>query len=195
MENNRIELVGKVCKNFKFEYSAYGENFYSLIVEVERTSGVYDTIRTICSDRIIDVHGDLTGQFVSVTGSIRTYNKHDGDKSHLIVNVFVDELYVIYDECMGENDVFIEGYICKKSEKRTTPLGRTITDFTLATHHNCGKSYYIPTIAWGRNAAYVDKLNIGDHVKITGRLQSRNYEKNGTQTAYELSVQTIEIVE
>lgn len=39
------------------------------------------------------------------------------------------------------------------------------------------KSDYIPCIAWGRNARFVAKLNVGDRIKIWGRTQSRTYQK------------------
>ena len=40
-----------------------------------------------------------------------------------------------------------------------------------------GKSDYIPCIAWGRNAQYAARFGVGDRISLTGRLQSREYQK------------------
>lgn len=39
------------------------------------------------------------------------------------------------------------------------------------------KSDYIPCIAWGRNAAYAESLDVGTKLMLEGRLQSREYKK------------------
>jgi single-stranded DNA-binding protein len=56
------------------------------------------------------------------------------------------------------------------------------------------KSDYIPCIAWGRNAVYAGGLSVGTKIRVSGRMQSREYKKrleNGelvTKTAYEVSI-------
>ncbi|MBQ9604726.1 MAG: single-stranded DNA-binding protein, partial [Firmicutes bacterium] len=61
-------------------------------------------------------------------------------------------------------------------------------------------SDYIPCICWGRNAVFADSLNIGDNIKISGRMQSRVYQKKLSETeiiektAYEVSVSKIELL-
>ena len=63
------------------------------------------------------------------------------------------------------------------------------------------KSDYIPVIAWGRNARYAKTLDVGDNVRVWGRIQSRNYQKRIsedeviTKTAYEVSVNRMELAE
>lgn len=195
MENNKIELLGKVSKSFEFEYDAYGENFYSLVLDVERTSGVTDKLKLICSDKIINVNNDITDEYIYVSGSIRTRN-NDG---HLIINVFVDDLDVLYDnKLICENNVILEGFICKKADScRNTPLGRVIFDQSLAVNRRYNKSDYLPLVYWGRNAKFIEDVPVGTKLKVCGRLQSRDYVKqNGeTNTAYEVSVQSVEIME
>jgi single-stranded DNA-binding protein len=64
----------------------------------------------------------------------------------------------------------------------------------VAVNRAYNKSDYIPCIAWGRNARFVKNLNVGDRVAISGRIQSREYQKRysetdvKTMTAYEVSV-------
>ena len=54
---------------------------------------------------------------------------------------------------------------------------------------------------WGRNARFAEKLAVGQHIDIVGRVQSRNYQKRldddtvVTRTAYEVSVGKISIAD
>lgn len=190
MKNNEIELVGKIIEEFTYSHSVGVENFYTTSLCVKRTSGAEDYIKLVCSDKVIDVDSDLTDEYVYIMGSIRTRN----NEKHLEITVFVDELNRLdIEDAVGENYAFIDGYICKKAPIRTTPLGRSIVDLTIAVNRTYGKSDYIPCICWGKTARYVNGLDVGSNIHIYGRLQSRNYIKNNeTKTAYELSVQNVE---
>ena len=71
----------------------------------------------------------------------------------------------------------------------------------IAVNRSYNKSDYIPIIAWGRNARFAKSLKVGNNVRIWGRIQSRNYQKRIsdeetiTKTAYEVSVNRMELVE
>ena len=64
----------------------------------------------------------------------------------------------------------------------------------MAVNRSYNKSDYIPAIAWGRNARFVKNLAVGDKIALSGRIQSREYQKKRedgsfvTMTAYEVSV-------
>lgn len=196
--NNEITLIGKVLTDFKFDHSFYGEDFYEIKIGVVRESGTMDELNLTVSDRIVDISRNLVGKYVSVYGEIRTYNIGNDNDRHLKVTVFAMSLLELNDDdayIIGENSVYISGTICKKNPMRITPLGRQITDIIVAVNRNYGKSDYLPCICWSRNAKFVDELEVGTKVNIWGRLQSRDYIKSdGTMhTAYELSVQNIEI--
>jgi single-stranded DNA-binding protein len=80
-------------------------------------------------------------------------------------------------------------------------LGREIADLLIAVNRSYGKSDYIPCICWGRNARYASGFEVGGHVQVLGRIQSREYlkkiEENEThkRIAYEISVSKIEYLE
>ena len=101
---------------------------------------------------------------------------------------------------MITNEVVLIGYICKKPIYRQTPFGREIADVLLAVNRAYNKSDYIPSIAWGRNARFCQNMEVGTEVKITGRIQSRTYEKkfedgtSETRVAYEVSIASMEVV-
>ena len=101
-------------------------------------------------------------------------------------------------ECEKPNHIFLDGYICKAPVYRKTPLGREIADVLLAVNRPYGKSDYIPCICWGRNARFADGFQVGDHIQLWGRIQSREYQKRigdeefETRIAYEISVSKLE---
>jgi single-stranded DNA-binding protein len=119
----------------------------------------------------------------------------------LVLSVFAREITFLEDEkkIKNPNQIYLNGYICKKPVYRTTPFGREITDILLAVNRPYNKSDYIPSIMWGRNARYSEGLEIGDNIKVWGRIQSRTYQKkleSGeviTKVAYEVSVSKMEV--
>ena len=70
----------------------------------------------------------------------------------------------------------------------------------LAVNRLYNKSDYIPTIAWGRNSRFCKSLEVGDNIRVWGRLQSREYQKKISDTevikkiAYEVSISKMERV-
>ena len=181
----------------------YKEKFYTSNIIVRRLSGVFDSIPVMVSERLIDISKDYTDCTILVTGQFRSYNKHEGDKNRLLLSVFAREIS-FNEEIIEEhnlNDISLDGYICKAPIYRETPLGREITDIMLAVNRPYGKSDYIPCICWGRNARFVGQLEVGAHVRISGRIQSREYQKKledgdvETRTAYEVSASKVDLVE
>lgn len=207
IENNKVTLSGEIVSNFEFSHECYGEGFYTAMLASERLSGQKDIIPIMVSERLVDVKADWTGRFVKVSGQFRSYNKHEGERNHLILSVFVRE-FKEYDldreeplSINDENSISIDGYICKQPNYRETPLGREIADILLAANRPYGKSDYLPCIAWGRNAVYASGLEIGTRLQIEGRIQSREYQKRisddeyETRVAYEVSISKMEMVE
>lgn len=198
---NSIRLSGDIAKEPIFSHEVYGEKFYEFELSVARQSGVDDCLVCIASGIFLDVLD--SNKAVSVMGEIRTRNVHsqDGDKekNHLQIFVFVKNV-TEYDTFCDINDVEIDGYICKPTVYRQTPLGREVGDMIIACNRHYGKCDYIPAISWGRNARRVGDMEVGTHISAIGRLQSREYIKDledGSQirrVAYELSVSRIEEV-
>lgn len=205
IENNKATLSGEIVSNFEFSHDIYGEGFYTAMLASERLSGQKDVIPIMVSERLVDVKADWEGQFVRVSGQFRSYNKHKDGRSHLELSVFAREFEGITDEQMEfefrhDNEISLDGYICKKTTYRKTPLGREITDILLAINRQYGKSDYIPMICWGRNAVYASGLEIGTRLQIEGRIQSREYNKivDGiceSKMAYEVSISKMAVVE
>ncbi|MCL2285059.1 MAG: single-stranded DNA-binding protein [Firmicutes bacterium] len=201
--NNFIGIGGRVMSEFTFSHEIYGEGFYRFDVEVNRLSGAGDILPVTVSERIIDKSIMIPGQPVRISGQIRSYNSYvEADKrNRLVLTVFARDIEISANESdETPNDVYLDGYLCKPAVYRTTPFGREISDLLVAVNRSYNKSDYIPCIAWGRNARYAGKLEVGDRVRLWGRMQSRRYQKrldNGDvleKTAYEVSVSKLEIV-
>ena len=202
IENNQVTIIGEVASGFTFSHEVFGEGFYMVDVLVKRLSSSDDRIPLMISERLIDVEEDYTGEHIMVTGQFRSYNQHEETKNRLVLSVFVREVSFVDEEIDGAktNTILLDGYICKKPIYRKTPLGREIADLLLAVNRPYGKSDYIPCICWGRNARFASGFEIGEHVQILGRIQSREYIKKLTDTetekriAYEVSVSKLECV-
>lgn len=194
--NNLVKLTGMIISEPVFDHESNGEKFYRAFLEVKRLSDTEDVIPLLISERGFDLD-DIVGKRVDVVGQFRSHNWHDGEKKRLILNVFVTELYDSDSE-EDANEIILDGYVTKEPVYRETPKGREIADMLLTVNRDYNKSDYIPCIVWGRNAVYASELPVGAHLKLTGRIQSRNYTKrypNGTEesrTAYEVSVSKIE---
>ena len=118
----------------------------------------------------------------------------------MVLTLFAKELTGDIDQ-ENSNTISLTGFLCKQPIYRTTPFGREICDCLIAVNRAYNKSDYIPCIAWGRNARFVNSLQVGEKVTLLGRIQSRNYTKkheDGTdeiKTAYEISISSISLAE
>lgn len=214
-ENNLVTLGGIVCGEPIFSHEIYGEKYYSIKIAVERLSVNMDIIPITISERFFIEYYPHEGDFVSIIGQYRSYNNYSGVGNKLLLTVFVKEIKCIslasdFDSIedieqisvdINPNQILLNGYICKEPSYRTTPFCREISDILLAVNRSYNKSDYIPCIAWGRNAKFAQTLSIGTNLKVSGRIQSREYQKhiNETETisrtAYEVSVFKMEVVE
>ncbi len=202
IENNQVTIIGEVASEFVFSHEVFGEGFYMVDVLVKRLSNSDDLIPLMISERLIDVQQNYIGEYIMVTGQFRSYNQHEEKKNRLVLSVFVREVSFVEEELDGAktNSILLDGYICKRPIYRKTPLGREIADLLLAVNRPYGKSDYIPCICWGRNARFASGFEVGEHVQVLGRIQSREYIKKLTETeaekriAYEVSVSKLECV-
>lgn len=200
-ENNKISLVGEVISAPKFSHETHNEKFYTVKVDVKRLSGDIDTLEIIISEKLYDIDKIELGIRYYIEGEIRSYNYYvsETERRKLVINIFAKNLSIAEetdDECL--NNFELVGHICKKPIYRKTPFDREISDILLAVNRLYGKSDYLPCIAWGRNAKFASTLEIGDKIKITGRMQSRQYTKKlndneeEKKIAYEMSIITLE---
>lgn len=201
LPNNEVCLNGEIDSNLKFSHEVYGEGFYNFILKTPRLSNIYDFICITISERLFKDLPMRLGDKISVNGQFRSYNNYASEGNRLLLTVFAKDIKEISDEAtQNPNIISLNGYICKEPIYRVTPFGREICDILLAVNRSYNKSDYIPCIAWGRNARFASRLKIGDNIKISGRVQSREYQKKIsdeeiiTKVAYEVSICKMEYI-
>ena len=197
ISNNVVTIVGIVKEKPTYSHEMFGEDFYSVNLIVPRLSDVSDELPVTISERLIIGMNIEQGIQIIVEGQLRSYNKFIDGNNKLILTIFARSISLSDEEIKNPNQIFLDGYICKKPIYRTTPFGREITDMLIAVNRPYNKSDYIPS----RNARYSEKLQVGDRIRVWGRIQSREYQKKiaeeevVTRTAYEVSISKMEIVD
>lgn len=202
--SNAVVLIGEVVSEFTFSHKVCGEGFYTITLAVKRLSEEVDLLPVLVSDRLLDVTCDHRGLILQVIGQYRSYNGVKDGRRYLALQVFAKEIYFLRPDLVNarkSNNITLKGFVCKTPNFRETPLGREITDLLIGVNRDYGKSDYIPCVTWGRNARYAADFEVGAAVDITGRIQSREYQKRlneyavETRVAYEVSVSKINCAE
>lgn len=191
LNNNKVIIAGEIYSELKFSHEVKGEVFYELMLGVKRKSNYLDIIPITISERLMLNEKFELGQKICIKGQFRSKNNEVKDgKSKLILTVFAREIENYIEDI---NQIEVNGIICKTPIYRITPLEREIADTIVAVNRAYNKSDYLPCIAWGRNAKYINSLKVGDTICFDGRIQSREYEKKledkiETRIAYEISI-------
>ena len=201
-ENNTVVIAGTITEGCVFSHEVYGEGFYTFRISSERLSDRADILPVTVSERLIDKELLQVGVKVDITGQLRSYNNYNSKKNRLVLTVFAREIRLMEkEEEKNENQIFLNGFICKAPIYRKTPFGREISDILVAVNRAYNKSDYIPCICWGRNARYASNFQVGSRCLVWGRIQSREYMKKISEeemerrVAYEVSVSKLELVE
>lgn len=192
---NCINLHGVVGADPAPSHSNHGVEFLVFPLVICRLSGTEDRVNVVVSQQVLEQCGGVyAGQEMTVQGEVRTFNNRSGQGSRLIISVFARSLWRQIGE--DENRLELSGTLCKLPVLRGTPLGRTICDMILAVNRKYGRADYLPCIAWGSLAHRCAERSIGERVHLTGRLQSRIYQKliegeMRDHTAFEVSVMSL----
>ena len=210
---NQVYLTGVLAEDFKFSHEVNGRKFYKSKIKCERLSGESDVIPIMVLRKMVrDIdRKSYLGYYVEVEGEYRSFNEFDGEKTHLILDVMVSMIHLIQNEEnvrfeLNKNEIYLEGYVCRKPVFRTTPLGRQITDIQFAVNRRYSiverkRADYIPCIFWGQQARYMASQELGTKFGITGRIQQRFYlkkvegqEEPERKCTYEVSVFRLELL-
>ena len=195
--NNYATITGTIYSEPEFDHEVKGNEFYKCYVKVIRLSGTDDILPVVYPSNLV-FSGLNVGDRVTIVGQFRSYNKISTDGANKLLLFLYAREIIPTDSEDDNNEVSLIGFVCRTPVYRVSPSGKEICDLTLAI--NRGKrSDYIPSIAWGTYARGAKNLKVGDHVSVSGRIQSRKYKKviDGVEeyrTAYELSIKSISLV-
>lgn len=198
MENlgkNEVRLLGHVDGVPALSHQTGELRFWSLPFAVKRRSGAVDCLEVLVEERrLLELNVDSPG--FQVKGQVRSYNNKSGRGSKLKISVLALEISP-WEGTEDENQVELQGVLCKEPIYRKTPLGREICDLMLAVPRHYGRADYLPCIAWGVGARMSSEFQVGERVALTGRLQSRTYikyieEQPVERVAFEISAASVE---
>ncbi|MGI5962748.1 MAG: single-stranded DNA-binding protein [Lawsonibacter sp.] len=194
---NRVLLHGRLGAAPSLSHLNHGVEFYRFPLRVFRLSGTEDQVNVVVPGPLLEAIGPLMPETeVTVLGELRTFNNRTGIGSRLIISVFAREIH--YEQGEDINQLELTGTLCKPPSLRSTPLGRTICDLILAVNRRYGRADYLPCIAWGSLAHRCGGLGVGDRVRLSGRLQSRVYNKTlgdrvEERVAFEVSIMSMNL--
>ena len=184
---NRALLRGVAAAAPTLSHENHGVAYETFPLSVLRLSGSEDRVNVIAARPLLEQCPVAAGTPLEVEGEVR-----------LVITLYARSLR----KGGGEpaNDLVLAGTLCKPPVFRRTPLGREICDLMLAVNRRYGRADYLPCIAWGGLAQRCAGLEVGDGVRLAGRLQSRSYTKvedgvSQQRVAYEVSVMKLEPVE
>ena len=195
---NSIVIRGSLQSLPYFSHENHGRKFYRFILEIQRLSGTMDYLPVIAEEHVLGEIDPCAGEMLTVHGQIRSHNlRFDGNR-HLMIFVFAT--IIVAEDGEPQNDVTLEGVLCREPIFRRTPLGREICDVMLAVPRAFKRADYLPCIFWGRTAQEISACHTRDCIRIQGRLQSRTYTKiteEGPEEriAYEISALNAQVLE
>ena len=192
---NLAELRGVLAAAPVFSHMSRGERFFIFPIETRRLSGAVDRINVVARQSLLDAVPIGETGCLHITGELRSFNNKRGEGAKLVITVFARS--IAFDEGEDINRVALTGTLCKPPNLRITPKGRDICDLMLAVGRRYGRSDYLPCICWGLRAREAALWQVGDQLRLRGRIQSRKYLKlsDGAaeeHTAFEVSVIDIE---
>ena len=189
VSRNEAELEGTAVTAPAFSHENHGIRFYRFLLETPRLSGHPDILPVLVPEALAEQVTE--GNPLRLQGQLRSFNNRSGEGRRLVLSVHVRTLLPPRGEPC--NRILLTGRICKPPAFRRTPLGRCICDLMLAVPRRCGRTDYLPVIAWGQLAVQAARLQVGSAITLSGRIQSRSYRKvteDGAEerTAYEVSM-------
>ena len=194
---NQVTLRGTLASPPRFSHENHGKRFFRFYLDIPRLSAAVDTLPVVAPEALLERTPLEEGSMLLITGQIRSHNQRSEGQRRLLIFVFASS--IAFEDGEPENQVILEGPLCREPTYRRTPLGREICDVMLAVPRAFRRADYLPCILWGRTAQEISRCHTRDCLSVTGRLQSRVYTKvteEGSlqKTAYEISALTAQIL-
>lgn len=202
--DNLATAAGRIVRAPELLNSLYGrKNLYRAYAEIQRRSGISDTVILIFSADAID-SGEIystpdallaAGTDFLAIGAAQTMR--NGESGQIDTFIYCDYICAGYAE--PQNDIVFIGTLERAPIFRSTPKGKRITDMLVRIPSKFESTFYclVPVIAWNKTAEEAAQLEAGARVEICGRLQSREYIKRyedgsaETRTTTEISAFSI----
>lgn len=182
---NYVELTGVIIGDLEFSHEFKQKRFYKTILENRRISGIVDRIPIMLSeDKMIRSRKMLKkGERVKINGHLQSYMK-----DCLSLSVFVTFIDQTEDTEFDDNFIYLDGYIGKRPLYRSirenneeSKKTKDLTLMLLGVNRPNRAADYIPCIVWNKMALFIRHLEVGCHLKVYGRIQSRIFTKKESE--------------
>lgn len=184
---NRAEAIG-VIEKIEIAHEVNGIKNYFVVLKSFRSNGnTFDLIPMLVREDLISQY--VVGDKILVSGTIRSYNIYNDGTGRVNLKIYIVPKKISRTDKNDMCIVNMSGIITSVREPRQTPSGRMIKD-ALINVFDGKKMSKLPLIMWETN---INKdIRKGETYIVYGRLQSREYVKNGEiKIAYEISVYSI----
>ena len=158
---NRARVSGRIREPLLIRQ---GEPFVR--IEITRNSGILDFADIVFGASLPE--GLAMGDRLAVSGFLCASDTEGGG---LLVCIVPERTENDAEDC---NELALSGALCRRGALRSLRSGRMICSFTLVQGKN-----HIPCVGWGEDAKRVARAKLGANIKLSGRLQSRIYQKDG----------------
>ena len=195
--NNNAVIAGCVVDTPMYEFSIGDKSYYHMTISARRLSGVEDLVPCYIEDSKVAYISRFA--YVEVIGHIRT--KHVVDSAGVNHTKVYIEVHEVYPYTGNKNRIDFIAHKFADIEIRETPRGYRVCDTRVINNLPNRIGNLIPILLWSNNAELFARVPLNSIVGITGRFQSREYNKfyeDGTEekkTAYEVSVSKFAVLE
>ena len=195
--NNSAIIAGCVIDTPIYEFSIGDKSYYYMTISARRLSGTEDLVPCYIEDSKVAYIRRF--DYVEVIGHIRT--KHVADSTGVNHTKVYIEVHEVNPYTCDKNRVDFIAHKFADVEIRATPRGYRVCDTRVINNLPNRIGNLIPILLWGKNTDRFADVPLNSVVGITGRFQSREYDKlyeDGTKekkTVYEISVSKFEVLE
>lgn len=172
---NEVILSGQIT-DIEESHIIADTKFYKANIIVPNSNG-YESILPLKFKQFSNIYKD--GDMISISGNIRSYSTKISDTKNK-VELYCFTYFDKSKELNVKNKFVIDGSICKKEELVILSSGKEIIHFIVKNTIQSGFSKlnsYLPCVAWGKVAKYIDSLPLHSEINISGEFRSREYKK------------------
>ena len=197
---NKIILDG-VIRNIEYSHTSNGIDYDKAQLVCKRDGCPDVDLINIKFKKFTNKYKD--GDYVSITGNIRSYSRKENGKNKVDIYAFT-YFDKPSDVVENSNEFVLEGTICKTFDIRKSGNNSCQHQFIIAnnlisreTHKKLNS--YLPVVSFNDNAVALSRLPVNTQLRIKGRLQSREYKKKidnsvEIKIAHELIVREFEVI-
>lgn len=191
MDLNNVKLCGIMKEGPECVSKGSNPAQYNIVLATARKSGVEDLIHVALPASV------LNGVILKVGYCYEIEGRYISEFDKNQINYLVEATNISLADAAAQHIdlIDVEGRIFKEPRPRKTGFGHDITDIRIQSRH-LNRTSLLVGVCWNDVALFAQHLSCGGHVILHGRIQSREYEKEGiVHTVSELAVRWIEVVE